>query len=105
MQPQPPTVLLPLLPWPPLRRTGWLCPHGGLHGREPAGGEHSIDECAWQLGEPPFAIGGGSIAMTPNGDKFVKGDVGKFFREQNGAQWDGSPRFGLGPYVQQQKNF
>ncbi len=65
------------------------------------GGEHSIEECAWQLGEHPFVIGGGSIRYGRNGEEFIKGDVAEIYREKLGVEWDGSPRFGLGPYVQQ----
>jgi hypothetical protein len=63
--------------------------------------EGSIAECAWQLGEHPFVIGGGSVVMngTPDGE-FVKGDVAKIFRERQNKEWDGSPRFGIGPYEQ-----
>ena len=70
------------------------------------GGEHSIEECAWQLGEHPFVIGGGSIKYTRNGEEiFEKGDVAKIYREKCGAIWDGSPRFGMGPYVQKKPYF
>jgi hypothetical protein len=73
---------------------------------ENSGAEHSIEECAWQLGEHPFVIGGGSIRYTRGGkEEFVKGDVAKIYRERCGAEWDGSPRFGLGPYVQQKPYF
>eukprot|EP01083_Nonionella_stella_P280607 954586_1 len=41
------------------------------------GGEHSIDECAWQLGEHPFVILGGSFQYGHNGKEFIKGDVAK----------------------------
>jgi len=68
---------------------------------ENTGGKHSIAECAWQLGEHPFVIMGGSITIGINGEEFLKGDVGKIFRERKGVEWDGSPRFGMGPYVQQ----
>jgi hypothetical protein len=72
---------------------------------ENSGVEHAIEECAWQLGEHPLVIGGGSIQMSANGQKFVKGDVAKIYRERMGAEWDGSPRFGMGPYVQQKTPF
>uniref|UniRef100_A0A7S3Q0B8 MYND-type domain-containing protein n=1 Tax=Chaetoceros debilis TaxID=122233 RepID=A0A7S3Q0B8_9STRA len=65
------------------------------------GGEHSIDECAWQLGEHPLVIGGGSIRYGRNGEEFIKGDVAKIYREKMDIEWDGSPRFGVGPYVQE----
>lgn len=39
--------------------------------------------------------------MTLSGEKFVNGDVAKIYREQLGQEWDGTPRFGMGPYVQQ----
>lgn len=68
---------------------------------ENSGGEHSIEECAWQLGEHPLVIGGGTIRMGVNGSVFIKGDVAKIYMEGNGAQWDGSPRFGYPTYVQQ----
>jgi hypothetical protein len=68
---------------------------------ENSGHEHSIEECAWQLGEHPLTIGGGSIRMSANGSLFVKGDVAKIYMEGKSVQWDGSPRFGLPPYVQQ----
>jgi hypothetical protein len=64
------------------------------------GGEHSIEECAWQLGEHPLVIGGGSLRMGAGGDMFIKGDVAKIYLEAEGVRWDGSPRFGMGPYVQ-----
>jgi len=68
------------------------------------GGKHSIEECAWQLGEHPFVIGGGSIRYNTNtvpmSEEFVKGDVAKIYREKLGVEWDGSPRFGMGPYEQ-----
>ena len=64
------------------------------------GGEHSIEECAWQLGEHPFVIGGGSIRYGRNGEEFVKGDVAQIYREKMGVEWDGSARFGMGPYEQ-----
>ena len=72
---------------------------------ENSGVEHAIEECAWQLGEHPLVIGGGSIQMSASGQKFVKGDVAKIYREGKGVEWDGSPRFGLGPYVQQKTPF
>ena len=66
----------------------------------------SIDECAWQLGEHPLVIGGGSVHMQRDGrHEFIKGDVAKIYREKVGAEWDGSPRFGLGEYVQQKTPF
>mmetsp|Transcript_14763 Transcript_14763/g.32075 ORF Transcript_14763/g.32075 Transcript_14763/m.32075 type:complete len:398 (-) Transcript_14763:157-1350(-) len=65
------------------------------------GGEHSIEECAWQLGEHPLIIGGGSIRMGANKREFIKGDVAKIYMEGMGEIWDGSPRFGMGDYVQQ----
>lgn len=65
------------------------------------GGEHSIAECAWQLGEHPFVIGGGNLRYGPNGEEFIKGDVAKIYRERLGVEWDGSPRFGMGPYEQE----
>ena len=66
----------------------------------------SIDECAWQLGEHPLVIGGGSVHMQRDGrQEFIKGDVAKIYREKVGAEWDGSPRFGLGEYVQQKTPF
>ena len=59
------------------------------------------EECAWQLGEHPLVIGGGSIIYRRNGEEeFVKGDVAKIYREHKGVEWDGSPRFGLQPYEQ-----
>eukprot|EP00553_Chaetoceros_curvisetus_P007331 CAMPEP_0204620290 /NCGR_PEP_ID=MMETSP0717-20131115/6362_1 /ASSEMBLY_ACC=CAM_ASM_000666 /TAXON_ID=230516 /ORGANISM="Chaetoceros curvisetus" /LENGTH=278 /DNA_ID=CAMNT_0051634449 /DNA_START=529 /DNA_END=1365 /DNA_ORIENTATION=+ len=64
------------------------------------GRRHSMEECAWQLGEHPLVIGGGSVTYGPDGEEFVKGDVTKIYRERAGAEWDGSPRFGLGPYEQ-----
>jgi len=70
-----------------------------------AGGEHSIEECAYQLGEHPLLIGGGSIKMSVDGQTFVKGDVAKIYMESKGVVWDGSPRFGLPPYVQQKTPF
>lgn len=69
------------------------------------GGEHSIEECAWQLGEHPLIIGGGSIRMSASGQEFIKGDVHKIYMDGCGAAWDGSPRFGYGPYVQQKRPF
>lgn len=69
------------------------------------GVEHAIEECAWQLGEHPLVIGGGQIRYGPNGEEFQKGDVGKIYREEIGAEWDGDIRFGLGPYVQQKTPF
>lgn len=63
------------------------------------GGEGSIDECAYQLGEHPLVIGGGSIRYGRDGEEFVKGDVAKIYRERVGVEWDGTARFGLGPYV------
>mmetsp|Transcript_4264 Transcript_4264/g.4852 ORF Transcript_4264/g.4852 Transcript_4264/m.4852 type:complete len:195 (+) Transcript_4264:75-659(+) len=67
------------------------------------GGEHSIEECAWQLGVHPFHIGGGSIrvARDTNKREFIKGDVAKIWMDKTGVEWDGSPRFGMGPYKQQ----
>jgi hypothetical protein len=72
---------------------------------ENSGLKHAIEECAHQLGEHPLVIGGGSIIYGPNGEEFQKGDVGKIYREMAGVEWDGSPRFGLGPYVQQKTSF
>ena len=40
-----------------------------------------------------------------NGQTFVEGDVAKIYMEGKGVVWDGSPRFGMGPYVQQKKPF
>jgi len=68
------------------------------------GGEHSIEECAWQLGVHPFHIGGGSIRVArdnTNKREFIKGDVAKIWMDKTGMEWDGSPRFGMGPYKQQ----
>jgi len=64
------------------------------------GGKHSIEECAWQLGEHPLVIGGGSIRYGLEGEEFIKGDVAKIYMEAKGVVWDGSPRFGLPPYEQ-----
>jgi len=72
---------------------------------ENSGVEHAIEECAWQLGEHPLVIGGGSVRMGANGEEFEKGDVAKIYRENMGVAWDGSPRFGMGPYVQQKTPF
>jgi hypothetical protein len=72
---------------------------------ENSGAEHSIEECAWQLGEHPFVIGGGSIHMSANGQEFVRGDVNKIYMDAKGVVWDGSPRFGMGAYVQQKTPF
>lgn len=72
---------------------------------ENRGVEHAIEECAWQLGEHPFVIGGGKIQYGPSGEEFIKGDVGEIFRERKGVEWDGDKRFGLGPYVQQKTPF
>ena len=65
------------------------------------GGEHSIEECAWQLGEHPFIIGGGKIRTTAYKEEFIKGDVAKIYMDAEGVIWDGSSRFGMGDYVQQ----
>ena len=67
---------------------------------EKNGAEHSIEECAWQLGEHPLVIGGGNVRYGKNGEEFIKGDVAKIYKEI-GVEWDGSPRFGLPPYEQQ----
>lgn len=73
---------------------------------ENRGMKHAIEECAWQLGEHPFVIGGGKISYgLTTGEEFMKGDVGKIFREKKRAEWDGTKRFGLGPYVQQKTPF
>lgn len=73
---------------------------------ENSGEEHSIEECAHQLGEHPLVIGGGSVRLGRDGkQEFVKGDVAKIYMEQLGAAWDGSPRFGMGPYVQRKEPF
>lgn len=69
------------------------------------GGKHSIDECAWQLGEHPLVIGGGSITMSANGQEFVMGDVNKIYMDAKGVVWDGSPRFEMSDYVQQKTPF
>jgi len=62
---------------------------------------HSIEECAWQLGEHPLVIGGGTLTYGRDGtEEFTKGDVAKIYREKAGVEWDGSPRFGLKPYKQ-----
>lgn len=72
---------------------------------ENRGDKHAIEECAHQLGEHPLVIGGGRIIYGPNGEEFQKGDVAKIYMENAGVEWDGSPRFGLGPYVQQKTPF
>ena len=72
---------------------------------ENSGAEHSIEECAHQLGEHPLVIGGGSVQMGRDGQTFVKGDVAKIYLDSKGVVWDGSPRFGLGPYVQRKAPF
>jgi hypothetical protein len=72
---------------------------------EGSGVAHAINECAWQLGEHPLVIGGGSIRMSANGQEFVKGDVAKIYMESKGVVWDGSPRFGMPAYVQQKIPF
>lgn len=70
------------------------------------GVKYSIEECAWQLGEHPVVIGGGTITYTADGEElFEKGDVAKIYRERKGVEWDGSPRFGMRPYVQQKPYF
>ena len=69
------------------------------------GGQHSIEECAWQLGEHPLVIGGGSVRMSANGQEFIKGDVAKIYMDAKGVVWDDSPRFGMGDYVQQKTPF
>ena len=69
------------------------------------GVKHAIEECAWQLGEHPLVIGGGQIVLGSNGEEFVKGDVAKIYREEVGVEYDGSPRFGYKPYVQQKTPF
>lgn len=66
---------------------------------ENKGREGSIDDCAWQLGEHPFVIGGGSMSLSAKGEEFVKGDVAKIFMERCGVEWDGDIRFGVNPYV------
>ena len=73
---------------------------------ENSGRKHAIEECAWQLGEHPLVIGGGTVQMGRDGQsKFVKGDVAKIYMEGKGVVWDGSPRFGMGPYVQKKESF
>ena len=73
---------------------------------ENSGSKHAIEECAWQLGEHPLVIGGGTVEMGRDGQsKFVKGDVAKIYMEGKGVVWDGSPRFGMGPYVQKKEPF
>lgn len=69
------------------------------------GGKHSIQECAWQLGEHPLVIGGGTIVMSVSEREFIKGDVGKLYWDAKGVVWDGSPRFGLSDYVQRKIPF
>jgi hypothetical protein len=61
--------------------------------------EDTIDEAAWQLGEHPLMIGGGSIILSAGGETFIKGDVRKIYAE-HGIAFDGTPRFGLPPYKQ-----
>ena len=73
---------------------------------ENSGRKHAIEECAWQLGEHPLVIGGGTVQMGRDGQsKFVKGDVAKIYMEGKGVVWDGSPRFGMGPYEQKKEPF
>lgn len=72
---------------------------------ENSGSEGSIEECAWQLGEHPLVIGGGSVRMTANGQTFIKGDVAKIYMDNIGEVFDGSPRFGMGKYVQKKPYF
>jgi len=72
---------------------------------EGTGVEHAIEECAFQLGEHPLVIGGGSIQMGADGEKFIKGDVAKIYMESICEVWDGSPRFGMGGYVQRKMPF
>mmetsp|Transcript_31241 Transcript_31241/g.93621 ORF Transcript_31241/g.93621 Transcript_31241/m.93621 type:complete len:376 (-) Transcript_31241:131-1258(-) len=72
---------------------------------EGSGIKHAIEECAWQLDEHPLVIGGGSIVMSADGEKFVKGDVANIYMESKGVAWDGSPRFGMKEYVQQKTPF
>jgi hypothetical protein len=61
--------------------------------------EDTIDEAAWQLGEHPLVIGGGSIRIGVGGESFIKGDVRKIYAE-HGITYDGTRRFGLPPYKQ-----
>ena len=61
--------------------------------------EDTIDEAAWQLGEHPLVIGGGSITLSAGGETFIKGDVRKIYAE-HGIAFDGTPRFGIPPYKQ-----
>ena len=42
--------------------------------------EDTIDEAAWQLGEHPLVIGGGSIILSAGGETFIKGDVRKYMQ-------------------------
>jgi hypothetical protein len=42
--------------------------------------EDTIDEAAWQLGEHPLVIGGGSIILSTGGETFIKGDVRKYMQ-------------------------
>jgi len=65
--------------------------------------EGVIEDLAEYLGEHPLVTGGGTLALGaggPSSGQFIKGDVEAIFRDQVGKQWDGSPRFGMGPYVQ-----
>ena len=42
--------------------------------------EDTIDEAAWQLGEHPLVIGGGSIILSAGGETFIKGNVRKYMQ-------------------------
>lgn len=68
---------------------------------EGSGRKGTIDEAAWQLGEHPLVIGGGTIIYDVNGERFEKGDVHKIYAEKLGVTFDGDPRFGLPPYRQE----
>lgn len=63
----------------------------------------AIEKAAEQLGEHPLVIGGGSIIVGKDGSvEFKKGDVAAIYATI-GKVWDGSPRFGLGPYKDETK--
>ena len=46
---------------------------------------------------------GGSFQYGRSGKEFIKGNVAKIYRENLDVEWDGTPRFGIGPYEQENR--
>ena len=69
-------------------------------GRDLTKDEYATQEATYMVN---MNINQGTVTLGANKRVFVKGDVAKIYMVGNGSQWDGSPRSGYPPYVQQKR--